>query len=224
VTKWLIAASLALVSMNAMAAGDRGFFIAVSGGNATYDVRRGDFDQISRSAYTTNGVSVLGLTSTMDDTDTALSLVAGYKLFPFLSFEGGYIDLGKASYRSTSSIFVPGVSGPSTGLIGVGISSKGFIACATVMAPLGDKFNVHAQLGEIVEDTKVDVDVKINSVDVPQSIKDTSADAFVGAGVTFRFNQNVSASFDYTLFKDVGGDKTGEDDVSALRLRLEYLF
>jgi hypothetical protein len=224
VTKWLIGGALALVSMNAMAAGDRGFFIAASGGNATYDVSKGDFDQISRHAYTGNGVGVVNMTSTMDDSDTAVSIVAGYKLFPFLSFEGGYIDLGKASYRSTSSLALPGLGALSTGLIGIDISSKGFIACATVMAPLGNRFNVHAQLGEIVEDTKLDIDVKINNVDVPQSIKDTSADAFVGAGVTFRFNQNVSASFDYTLFKDVGGDKTGEDDISAVRLRLEYLF
>jgi hypothetical protein len=51
-----------------------------------------------------------------------------------------------------------------------------------------------------------------------------SADAFVGADVTLPFTQNVAASFDYTLFKDVGdGDKTGEGDISALRLRLEHL-
>ena len=222
--RWLFAGALALVSVNAMAAGDRGFFIAASTGTATYDISHSDLDQISRNAYTVNGVGVLSMTSSLDDSDTTWSIVAGYKILPYLSVEGGYIDLGRTRYRSTSSVLLGSIT-PVTGLIGIDISSKALIAAAKAMAPLGNRFDVHAQVGEIISETKLDVTVSLNNVNVPQSITGHSADVFVGAGVTFRFNPNVSASFDYSLFKDVGdGDKTGEADISALRLRLEYLF
>lgn len=223
--RWLIAGSLALVSTTALAADPgTGFYFGVSGGNAKYDIEQDDLDDVALFSFTDNGAIPLNPTSSFDDTGNAFSLIAGYRFNPYLSVEGGYIDLGSTKYRASSNVRIPGLGTfPST--IGIDLSAKGPFAAAELGAPLGAGFDVHTHLGGFFAKTEFDISVSLSTFNNGDTVSANSADLFAGVGLGYRISDNFGASLDFTRFKDVGDeDKTGEGDITSFRLGVTYTF
>lgn len=222
--KWLIAGSLALVSTTALADQGRGFYLGASGGTATYDISKQDLDAISSSAFTSNGAIPLNPTSSFDDSDTAFSLLAGYRFTPFFAIEGGYIDLGSTTYRNSSNVRLP-FFGTFPARVGIDISAKGPFATALLGAPLGANFDIHTNLGGFYSKTEFDIGVGLDTFDQSDTVSSESLDLFAGVGLGYRFTDSFAASLDYTRFKDVGDeDDTGEGDITSFRLGVTYTF
>jgi predicted porin len=222
VNRWLIAASLALTSTAALAAdGEPGFYFGASAGNATYDISKQDMDQAADYGVVSNGGVILNKSSTFDDSDTAWSLVAGFRFNPYLSVEAGYVDLGSTRYRSSSTTRFFGLGTVPTS-INIDIGAKGALLAGSLSAPLGGHFDLHGQLGAFFAKTTLDVGVGIGSVTTPTRLEDDSQDLFAGVGVAYHFFDGLAASVDYSRYKDVGADNTGEGDVTSLRIGLTY--
>jgi OmpA-OmpF porin, OOP family len=224
VKRWLIVGSLALVSTTALADQTNGFYLGGSAGNAKYDLSKGDLDAISRSAFLDNGAIPLNPTSSYDDSDTAWSLIAGYRFNQFIAVEGGYMDLGSTKYRNSGNVLLPGVGTlPST--VSIDLSAKGAFAAAKVAAPIGPNFDIHSHVGTIVARTEFDIGLSLGSFRGGEKLSSDSADFFAGAGVGYRFTDSFAASVDYLIFKDVGdGDETGEGDIKSFRIGVTYTF
>jgi OOP family OmpA-OmpF porin len=224
VKRWLIAGSLALVSTAALADQGTGFYLGASGGNATYDISKGDLDDISFAAFADNGAIPLSPTSSFDDSDTAWSLIAGYRFSSFIAVEAGYLDLGSTKYRASGNVLLPGFGTfPST--VGIDLSAKGPIVAAQLGAPLGAKFDVHTQLGAFFSKTSFDIGVGLGTFNGGDTVSANSADLFAGLGLGYRFSDTLAASVDFTRFKDVGDEeKTGEGDITSFRVGLTYTF
>jgi len=223
VKKFLIAGSLALVSVNAMADENRGFYLNANFGQAKYDISQQDLDDVARLAFEANGVSVLGADSTFDDKGSSWSLSGGYRFSRYLAVEVGYLDLGSAEYRANELVSVPGI-GLMDATIGVDISAKGPTVAAAGFAPIGEKFDVHGRLGVFFSDTTLDVGVGIGGVTQSDNLSANSQDFFAGIGAAYHLTKNFAASLDYSLFKDVGDKQTGEGDIDSLTLGLQYTF
>jgi hypothetical protein len=143
----------------------------------------------------------------------------------YVSVDGGYVDLGSAQHRSTSVVRLPGSFTSLPSSIAFDVSAKGLFAELSGIAPIGKYFDLHAHLGTLYSQTRLDVRVNINNISVPQDEESYAADLFAGAGATIHFTPNLGASLDFTFFNDVGGDdNTGEVDISALRVGLQYIF
>ena len=89
------ALAVVLVPMTpAFAEQPRGFYMGVGTGDAEANISTGDMDALFRSAFAANGASYNPQKSTIEASDSTLYVFAGYRIFPFLSAEGGYVDLG----------------------------------------------------------------------------------------------------------------------------------
>ena len=222
--RWLIAGSLALVSTNALADQGRGFYLGASGGNATYDISQRELDDISFSAFADNGAIPLNPTSSFDDTDTAFSLVGGYRFTPYLAVEGGYLDLGSTKYRGSSTVRIPFL-GQFASRVGIDISAKGPFAAASLGTPLGANFDLHTHLGGFFAKTEFDINVGLDTFNDDRTVSSTSLDFFAGIGLGYRFTDSFAASVDYTRFKAVGDEnETGEGEITSFRLGVTYTF
>lgn len=223
--RWLIAGALALVSTTALAGQGTGFYVGASGGRATYDISKQDLDDIALFAFSGSGATVLNPTSTFDDSDTTWSVVGGYRFNRGIAVEAGYVDLGSTKYRSTSNVRLPGLGVfPST--IGIDISAKGPIIAAELGTPIdASNFDLHFHLGAFFAKTSFDIGVGLSTFNERDVVSSNSTDFFAGVGFGYRFSNTLGASIDYTRFKDVGSkNKTGEGDIAAFRIGLQYTF
>jgi OOP family OmpA-OmpF porin len=164
---------------------------------------------------------ILNKTSTFDDTDTAWSLVGGFRFNRYFAVEAGYVDLGNTKYRSSSTTRFFGLGTlPTT--INIDIGARGALLAGSAAAPLGEHFDLHGQLGAFFAKTRLDVGVGLGGTNTPTHIEDNSQDLFAGVGVAYHFFEGLTASVDYSRYKDVGSDDTGEGDVTSLRIGLTY--
>jgi OmpA-OmpF porin, OOP family len=220
----LIAGALALASTTAMAAEDHGFYINAGVGEATYDIAKSDLDDLAEFAFEDNGAILLAPESSYEDTGDAISVAVGYRFSRYIAVEAGYVDLGSAEYRAESPAIIPGL-GLLDASLGIDISAKGPTLAAAGFIPLGEKFDLHGHLGILFSDLEFDVTVGLDDVSDRQSFSASSEDVFAGVGAAFHFTKNFAVSLDYSLFQDVGDEEeTGEGDIDALRLSLQYRF
>lgn len=215
--------AIALVSANAMADETTGFYVGGTVGQAEFDVSKYQLGLVVIGQFDSTVVATLpGAYSTLDDQGQAWSLAAGYRISPYFSVEVGYLDLGTAKYRATIPLrFAP----PGTPDISLGIdcSSKGPTVRGIAALPLGDKFDIHGHLGTFFANTTIEANIGRSRFNQPESA-DRSQDFFAGIGAAFHFTKSFALSLDYSAYKDVGGDDTGEGDVNSIRLGVEYGF
>jgi opacity protein-like surface antigen len=228
VRKFLVAGALAVISTNAMAAADRGAFLKAGFGESTYDVSQDELDDVALFAFRSNGATVLDANSEFDDGGSAWSISGGYRFTRYIAVEGSYTDLGSAEYRSSGPVFIPSLGTRPTNL-SIDIAVKMLTASAVAFVPVGEKFDLHGNLGLFHTYTTFDIGVSIGSGFQATSASEegsaNTAGVFAGVGASFHFTQNVGVSLDYTLFKDAVDDEDlGKSDVDALRLSLLYRF
>lgn len=221
--RFLLAGSLALLSVSAFADQDRGFYLNANFGQAQYDISQDDLDGIAIAAFEENGVAVIDADSSFDDEGSPWSLSGGYRFSRYLAVEVGYLDLGTARYDATGTVLLPVLGGVlADAAVGIDISSQGPTVAAAVYAPIAEKFDVHGRLGMFFADSSFDFTVGLDDVSESDEISQSSEDFFASVGAAFHFTPNFAASLDFTLFKDVGDEL--EADVDSLTLGLQYTF
>jgi OOP family OmpA-OmpF porin len=224
VNRWLVGACLALGSASALAANNEGpgFYFGASGGTAKYDIAKHDLDDAASFGLTGNNGFALNPTSSFDNTDTAWSLIGGFRINPYISIEAGYVDLGSTKYSSSSNVIFPGLGTiPTT--IGIEIAAKGAVIAGSLGAPLGGGFDVHTQLGAFFAKTSLNVDVTLSGNRTRTALESDSQDLFAGVGVAYHFADGLTASVDFTRYKAVGDEnETGEGDITSLRVGVHY--
>jgi OOP family OmpA-OmpF porin len=223
VNRWLLAAGLALTSTGVLAANDEpGFYLGGSAGNARYDISKQDMDDAANFGLVSNGGVILTRTATFDDSDTAWSLIAGFRFNRYFAVETGYVDLGNTRYRSSGTTRFFGLGTVPTS-INIDIGAKGAVIAGSLAAPLGGHFDVHGQLGAFFARTTLDIGVGIGGVNTPTRLESDSQDLFAGVGLAYHFFDGLTASVDYSRYKDVGSEnETGEGDVTSFRVGLTY--
>lgn len=138
---------------------------------------------------------------TKDDTDTAYSIGFGYKFNNNIAIEGGYLNLGTASYSA------------GTGRASADVD--GFYLGPVLSLPLADKFELNARAG--VYFWHADVEGTIGGTPVYAG-SDNGEDLYFGIGATYNATKNIAVGVDWTRY-DI--DWADVDVVSA---RLKYNF
>ncbi len=127
-----------------------------------------------------------------DNKDTSYNLGVGYNFSKNVGVEIGYADFGKAS--------VQGVTGQAqSGYIGVILS-----------ASLSDAFSVYTRLAA------ASTNRKISASGYGFSVSDRKTEAFLGLGVGYAFQKNLTGTLEYQTLND--------SDVSAINLGLRLSF
>lgn len=195
--KYLLALTCSIATITH--AESNGPYVAISVGQSSFDVSKGDTDAI----FQDEGLTVNS--SSLDDTDIAVKLQAGYQFSPYFAVEGGYINLGSTSYSATLN---------NTARASADVDASGLSISAIGVLPLGSDFSLFAKLGAINARVKTTVKASVNSTSLSGSEDSTDIKPIIGLGAAYALNPNVSFRAEIERYKDLGDDDTtGEGSV-----------
>jgi len=160
-----------------------------------------------------NGAS--GLSSGDTGTSNQWRVQLGYTFSPYLSVEGGYIDLGKAEYDATFS----------GGRALVEWQSGGIDLAALGTLELDHGFAVLGKVGIIsTRTTSSWSSVGLSGLPVGDVDKSQTR-PFFGIGASYGVTPNSSVRLEYERFNDIGdAGLTGNADINTFSLGASYQF
>lgn len=165
------------------------------------------------TTLTANGATALS--SHQTGTHDQWRLQLGYQLTPYLAFEAGYIDLGKATYSASFS------GGSAT----VDWKSGGIDLAAVGTLPIDGQLSLLGKVGVI--DAKTTGSWRSSGIGgLPTgSVNKTALHPFIGLGATYALTQRTSLRGEYENFSGIGeSHSTGSADVHVFSLGVSYLF
>lgn len=147
-------------------------------------------------------------TSTVKDHSNQWRLQLGYKVNPNFAVEAGYIDFGKAEYRSDYA------QGSASGTVKAG----GVDIAALGIAPITDDFSVFGKVGIVAAHVKTSLAATGLATPPGDSTSNVVA-PLLGLGVSYKLSDNVDLRAEYDHVSKLGKsgktDKIGSDMVSA---------
>lgn len=201
-------ARIAICSALAFPVYAEGFYVVGSLGQTT--------THIDTSAIEDPLAGKPGFSSTTDGTDTGYKLQLGYKFNPYLAVEGGYINLGNASYKAKQV---------GVGQLSLTYRAQGLNAAAVGILPLGERFSLFAKGGLLMAWVDTDETFTKNGLTKTQSFSGSSLGENLGVGMAFDLSKQVALRAEYDWFHNVGDkDKTGRANISMLSAGVVYKF
>lgn len=184
---------------------DQALYIGLSGGQSMTQAGGGEIGNALSSA----GLAPTG--SSLDDTDTGWKLYLGYQFNPNFAVEGGYVDLGKFSFSSTTA--AGSLSGDLKTKNGVFVDAVGII-------PLQNNFSIFGKLGLYSIKSELNGSGSGGSV----SASHTTGDITYGLGAGYDFTRNLAARVEWERFNKVGDNATAKSDLDLVSVGVLYKF
>lgn len=210
-----------LLLANPASAAIEGWYYGISGGQAQADLSQADLDAFGDFFFDDVGAPLLSSSSTLEDSDTAWSLLFGYQFSPYFAVEGGYIDFG--SYPFTLSGTAAVTTGTAPAGFGFEFETKGFPVAAVGVLPLGYLFELQGRAGIFFSDTDATLTASLGNESIVSTLNGTATDFFYGVGLSMNLGDTWSIRADWQQFKDVGDeDVTTETDIDMISLSLIY--
>lgn len=168
-------------------------------------------------------LTVESMTSTLDKSDSAFGFLAGYRFTPHFAVEGGYIDLGKVSYRATARGNITGI--PTDAFLNIDTETAGISVAALGVWPLSYRWEVYGRAGAMFSSN----DFRAVYDDVEQNprraeFSENDVDIMVGVGTSYNFLEIYDVRLEYQRIFDAGDKATAEGDVDAITLGVTVVF
>lgn len=202
-----------------------GFYVAGYYGNAEKTVAKANYDNYATFVYDFYGFTPSQTVSTISDgKDSSFGMAAGYRLLPWLAFEGGYMDLGSVSYRNDSfgtnraenNIQEPWQQRIESTTSGIALSALG-------IWPISYSWEVYGRAGVLVASNKLDIFITDFFGAASPSISDSSFELLAGVGASMAFAEVYSLRLEFQrVFK--AGEAPAEGDVDILSLGFTVSF
>ena len=199
-----IAASLLPV----MACAQTPWYLGASAGQSRISASSGDVDNgfLVDDAFTASG-------TTLDKSDTGWKVYAGYQFNPVLALEGGYADLGKASFNTTIVAAPAGTIPAPPFPIHATATARGVFLSALARWPVTQAFSVFVKAGAFRSEAEfTEVITTTGATRVSRTERRT--DANYGLGLQWAFSERLSARLELERFRNVGrgiGGREGRD-------------
>lgn len=203
-----------------------GVFFGVGGGSSTYDQDKSDYDFITRDAFASNGAPVVSLQSSLDDSDTTLSVFGGYRFNRYIAVEGGYLDLGEVTYTGNATFRV-GFFSTLPGTIKATSGAKGGYVSALGSLPITGFWELYGRAGFLVEETKIKVTGTFVGTNVSAEESESAVDTILGVGTAFHAGRHVTIRLEYSRFiaiDDNYEEETGETNADVFNLGVAFRF
>lgn len=211
---FVLAALIAGLSASVQAA-DTGFYGYLSAGQSQSD-RKAEADR----ALT--GAGATAFTSSIDDTDTAYKIQAGYRFNKNLAIEGGYAKLGEVAYSAT-------ITAPVADAGVVTLDMDGWNLDIVGRLPFNDSFTGFAKIGAFAYNLDYQCTRTVSCGIASRSASGTSL--HYGLGVDYAFAGNWFARAEYEVFAEVGDSMsangttgTSQEDVRLGSVGIGYRF
>ena len=184
------------------------WYLGASVGYGVIDATTGEVEQgfLSDDGFVATG-------TTLDKTDVGWKAYLGYRFNPYLAAEGGYVDLGEASFNTTIVSAPPGTNPAPPFPIHATATAKGVVLSGLAHLPLTDSFSLFAKAGLFRWQAKFTE--RIPGTDITRvSRSEEKTDPLYGAGLQLHFTPAIAARLEWERFKDVGsgiGGREGRD-------------
>lgn len=203
----ILVAMSALATSGAALASD--WYAVGSVGQSKVKINRG----INDNSLT--GAGATGLSSTAKETNTAYKLQLGYEINKYFAVEGGYVDLGTATYSATFT----------GGNAKVDYKAHGWNISAVGILPVQRDLSIFGKVGFIT--AKSERTGSLTGLPgyrvVPANATSTSPSW--GVGISYNVTQNVAVRGEWERFNKVGEKyTTGQSDLDFLSVGLVYKF
>lgn len=212
IRKSLIAATFlggsALAASTGVLADDTGWYGGVNIGRSHAKI---DADAINTGLL---GLGFTNASTSKDENDTGYKIFAGYNFTKNFALEGGYFDLGKFSFNSTTA--------PAGTLQGT-LKVSGFNLDAVGILPIQDNFSVFGRVGVQYAETKDSFSGTGAVVVTNPNPKKSETNYKMGLGAGYDFTKTVGLRAEWERYRvsDGLGDK-GDVDLYSLGLRFKF--
>jgi hypothetical protein len=197
-----------------------GFYLEVGMGKSTFkDVTTADLDETARGFFDDFELPVQSLSSTLKTKDRSISLITGYRMNPYLTFEGGFFRLGAFQYASTGTVDDAGTIRPAR--FDFTFRAKGFLVGATGTLPIGKSLELRARAGFASTDGRVRFAADVEGEGLDDHYTENSQDIYYGAGVGLKVWTFYRVGLDLMHHGNVG--KTSAD-VDNILLSFGYVY
>jgi opacity protein-like surface antigen len=217
-------ALLIVSSLQAAAAGERGFYAGFFYDHVDSPLTQAPFDEITAAALESVGFSPQTSTASFDLNENGYSFVVGYRLFDHFALEGGYMDLGKATYRykATGSQFtIPSANAT----VNLKASTSGLTLAALGILPLNYRWEVFGRAGVLFAGN----DLSIFFQDIISAVSDRgnqrTTNFVAGAGVGYTLADIYTLRAEYQRVFGYEAALLGvKDDVDQVTIGLTVRF
>lgn len=226
-TAALTAVALAAAALIPTAqAAQPGFYVGGLYGQSDKDSNIQDYRAYAATAIYPSPVvqlTVESLTDSLDTKDSAFGFFAGYRFNTHFAVEGGYIDLGRVSYRAKARGNITGV--PTDATLNFDSETAGLNVSALGIWPLSYRWEVYGRAGAMFSSN----DFSIYYVDVEQDPKtdqfsDNDVDFYAGIGTSFNFLEIYDVRLEYQHIIDAGDKNTDEADADVISIGITVVF
>ncbi len=206
-TGFLLAVALALGATQVARADDRdGPYLGLGFGASVADIDAGDVNRAASIAGLT------GSTLSVDDTDTAWKVFAGYRFKTYFAAEFSYTDLGEtsATYQATA---------PTAATLGVSADATALSASLVGTYALSPQFDIFAKAGLQRWDVEGRGTAVVGGTSVSTSADDDGTDVLFGLGAGYHFTNRVGLRLEWERYNNVS-----DTDVDLFSGSLYYRF
>lgn len=222
----LIAAALAAAPASAA---ELGFYVGFLYGDRDKELGLDTYGAIAASIYDDLEFSPELRSFSSEDDGKSYGFLAGYRLTQHLAFEGGYMYVGKQSYReSASGFFFPDDDEPQAEDWSLSLSSRssGFTLSALGILPISYSWEVYARAGVFIGSNTLNI--WANSPAVPGPIatrfNESSTDWLAGAGIAMSLAEVYVLRAEFTRIFDAGAELFGEADADVVSIGVTVSF
>jgi OOP family OmpA-OmpF porin len=216
-----------LLLATAASAAERGFYVGGFYGQTKIDLEEAFYADIAWQVYPLAAYTPTVQTgSSFDTKDSGYGFFGGYRLFDHFAIEGGYIDLGKFSYRDRSNGFDEidevDVSLEQT----LTFSTGGIMLSGLGIWPLTYRSELFVRGGVIFSSSELTTHViSSNGFDDGTSLaSESDTDFLVGIGGGMTFAEIYTLRLEYSRILDAGDEFIGEGDADMVSLGIVVAF
>jgi len=155
-----------------------------------------------------------GANISCDEKDSAWKIFVGYQFNRHIAAEVGYSNLGESQ--------ASGVVGSIT--VDARFQVTAWEALAVGSFPVMNRLSVIGKAGLYLADVELGGSGTVGATTVPVSEEDSNTGFTFGFGVRYDFTRNLGLRAEWQHYNEVGGDDTGESDVSVLSVALILRF
>lgn len=184
------------------------WYLGASAGQSSIKASPGDIEAgfLLDDGFTASG-------TTLDKKDTAWKAYAGYRFNRFFAAEGGYADLGEASFNTTIVAGPPGFALLLPFPIHGTAAARGVFLSAIAHWPVTQDFALFAKAGAFRSDAKFTEAIEGTGI-TRVSRTERRTDGNYGAGLEWMFSGALGARLEWERFRNIGrgiGGREGND-------------
>lgn len=219
----LLALGFSAFAAPAAQAAEAGFYVGGYYGETSRDANIAPFDADGQDIYDFFGFTASQTSSKIDKKDSAYGFTAGYRLTPYIAFEGGYVDLGSVSYRAVSQGNFD--DGAATLNLNVDSETSGIALSALGILPIGYSWEFYARGGVLVATSKLKTFVTDGAGSARDVFSETTTDFLAGVGASMAFLEIYGLRLEYQRVFSAGNDTSlSGDDIDMVSLGVTVAF